>query len=1538
MSIRPLRTRTSQQPNDPHSETAFAVMEHRPMIAQSPRAVRARRRHTDRGFTLIELVVAIVLSSMIAGVVVAALITSLHVARSTTDSVGDSADTGLISTFLIRDAQSSGGIDPTTGRPNPSLGISADPSAPDWAGCTQYIPGVFLPDGSPKPASFIVRFSWLDAASASAVVATYALVPDPIDSTKPQLIRRLCKNGVAVDLVLGRHLTSAVISCLTGTQPNTTCAGQPTSVSLSVNGSSISVNGAGVPLPYSATLSASFRSAASQLTISGPTALPPGQVGVAYQTMAIAPTASPNLITAGSNAPATWVATGLPGGLTISSSTGTISGTPTVAGGPFTVVITATDAAATSTTTYSTSASKTYSITISAALSASGPASLPVGQSGVLYTSTQMTRTGGTAPYTWTQSGLPAGLSISADGSGAITGTPTVSGSFPVTVTVTDAMTGTNTKSYVVTINAVLAISTVSLPNGQVGVGYSTTVASTGGTAPKTWTASGLPSGLTFNTSTATISGTPTAAGTFTVIVTVNDAMTGTATKTYTVVINAVLSVATASLPNGQVGVAYSSTVAPSGGTAPYAWSATGLPTGLTINAAGLVSGTPTVAGIFNPIVTVTDAIPTTATKTYAITIAVAAVTCPGAVVGWKGEYFPNVTLAGLPVLCRDDANPISLDWGSGSPDPTVPVDNFSVRWTRTQTFAAGYYTFTMGSDDGSRLYIDGGAAVIDSWGDRAYATSPPYSVFVADGVHTIVMEFYERGGSARATLNWVASNPPACSVSATGWLGQYYSNATLTGLPAACRDDADPLNFNWGIAAPYPGLPVDNFSVRWTKTPTFTAGTYKFSLGTDDGGRLYIDGVIALDQSVVHAYPTPQPSVTKTLTAGPHVIVVEYFDQTGTAQATLVVAAVPPPSIPVLTFSAFTNTYWSGAGSTLVFYRPAAASGSFTTTASSTDVVSGVASYAFPAPLGTNWISTAGALGVNTYSWTVTPPAVPGVKNVTATNNAGLTSGNSPFTPTADSTAPTAGTVTYPNATQAATTVSVNFVTGTDPASGIGTRLLQRQSATLTGITCGAYGAFATVANGTNPTSPVVDTVALGNCYQYQYVVSDNVGNSTTAAGASVLKVRNSYFETVNTTAGLLNYWRLGEPSATVSSDTFTGTSGATLQSHTGEIGATWAKHAISATDAVITPNGRIRKSGNTSGALYYSSAVPTSADYTVEADVFVASILNNDQIGLVGRLDPTGNGTFYATYYDESTQKWSLVRVINGAPTVIQTQASGAALTANTTYRVGLSMTGSTIRLLINGVQLLSGTDTTITAAGRGGFVVGFGTQNTNDTDNKGMQLDNYSVTLTNVPIVDNKGVNTGTYVNAPTLGVAGALTVSGDPDTAVQFDGISDYGTVARQISTDFSIEFWFKSSAGGIGTGVNWWEGAGLVDAEVGGGMNDFGVSLRSDGRVVAGVGSGSDVSIVSTPATSYKNGNWHHVVFTRTMASGVLQLYIDGASAGSATGGTGTLNGPSFINFGRLQSGGNYFAGSLDEIAIYTTVLTQATVTAHYNAA
>jgi hypothetical protein len=189
--------------------------------------------------------------------------------------------------------------------------------------------------------------------------------------------------------------------------------------------------------------------------------------------------------------------------------------------------------------------------------------------------------------------------------------------------------------------------------------------------------------------------------------------------------------------------------------------------------------------------------------------------------------------------------------------------------------------------------------------------------------------------------------------------------------------------------------------------------------------------------------------------------------------------------------------------------------------------------------------------------------------------------------------------------------------------------------------------------------------------------------------------------------------------------------------------------------------------------------------------------------------------------------------------------------------------------------------------------------------------------------------------TWTAYPTLGVTGAL--AGDTSTAVYFDGTSgDYATTAnRPIQDDFSIELWFKANGAGSGSGAAWWGYSGLVDADESfWGNNDFGTSYGPDGKVRAGVGP-SDTTLVSP--SSYNDGAWHQVVFTRTKATGALVLYVDGAQVATGTGGTQSLNSPSDIRFGGIRTGGPFFKGSIDEVAAYTTVLGAATVLDHYKA-
>jgi len=156
------------------------------------------------------------------------------------------------------------------------------------------------------------------------------------------------------------------------------------------------------------------------------------------------------------------------------------------------------------------------------------------------------------------------------------------------------------------------------------------------------------------------------------------------------------------------------------------------------------------------------------------------------------------------------------------------------------------------------------------------------------------------------------------------------------------------------------------------------------------------------------------------------------------------------------------TNTYGTG---TTVYYRGTATSGAVTLTTTSTDAQSGMATYNFPS-LGSGWTSTPGTAGVTTYTWSAASPAAPGVPNITATNNAGSTSGTRAVTFTADNTTPTGGAIAYTGGRTTSTTASLTLTLGSDAGSGlVTTKVIQAATAPVTGGVCGTFGAFAQVA-----------------------------------------------------------------------------------------------------------------------------------------------------------------------------------------------------------------------------------------------------------------------------------------------------------------------------------------------------------------------------------------------------------------------------------------------------------------------------------------
>ncbi len=242
----------------------------------------------------------------------------------------------------------------------------------------------------------------------------------------------------------------------------------------------------------------------------------------------------------------------------------------------------------------------------------------------------------------------------------------------------------------------------------------------------------------------------------------------------------------------------------------------------------------------------------------------------------WFGEYYANTDLVGGPIVTRQDAA-IDFDWGSGSPAAGIPADGFSARWTRTVSLEAGSYRFRATVDDGIRVFLDS-VLIIDSWRDGGQRELTADRQ-VGAGNHTLRVEYYERAGLAVARLRWERIGTTAYP----NWRGEYWNNVNLSGDPALVRAD-NAIDFDWGTGAPATGISADSFSARWTRTATFTAGTYLFRATVDDGIRVYVDGVLVIDDWRDGA--RRQLTAERQMTAGSHTLRVEYYERGGGAVA----------------------------------------------------------------------------------------------------------------------------------------------------------------------------------------------------------------------------------------------------------------------------------------------------------------------------------------------------------------------------------------------------------------------------------------------------------------------------------------------------------------------------------------------------------------------------------------------------------------------------------------------------------------------------
>ena len=255
---------------------------------------------------------------------------------------------------------------------------------------------------------------------------------------------------------------------------------------------------------------------------------------------------------------------------------------------------------------------------------------------------------------------LANGIVVANGGSCAVS--VTVTATAPVTTTLTNVTSAiicfsaqgcsgkTPSANLVVIVLVAPSITSAPPPSGTVGAFYAHQVTASGSPVP-TFSASGLPPGLSFSPATNQIVGTPTLAGTFVTTIVASNGVAPDDTQNYTISISNPLGIAIpgggSTLPGGSAGKPYGpATFTGSGGTPPYTWSACNqpLPPGLALSAGGTLSGTPTQAGSFTFDVCLKDSLG--AAKAQTITLVVVTVNTAMSV-----TVAPNPAVSSVPVV-----------------------------------------------------------------------------------------------------------------------------------------------------------------------------------------------------------------------------------------------------------------------------------------------------------------------------------------------------------------------------------------------------------------------------------------------------------------------------------------------------------------------------------------------------------------------------------------------------------------------------------------------------------------------------------------------------------------------------------------------------------------------------------------------------------------------------------------------------------------------------------------------------------------------
>ncbi len=170
-------------------------------------------------------------------------------------------------------------------------------------------------------------------------------------------------------------------------------------------------------------------------------------------------------------------------------------------------------------------------------------------------------------------------------------------------------------------------------------------------------------------------------------------------------------------------------------------------------------------------------------------------------------------------------------DIGTGSLSGTnlcgTYSDQFSIRFKMQENFTSGYYTFTVGGDDGYRLSLDGGATfVINNFNDHAYTTTTSASIYLS-GNTNLVLEYYEQGGYSRVSFNYTSCTNFSSAPTAISGTSSLCNGAGGTTLTATGGYAAPGATYQWGTGSVIgsniiAGVSYNGYYINPTTTTTY--------------------------------------------------------------------------------------------------------------------------------------------------------------------------------------------------------------------------------------------------------------------------------------------------------------------------------------------------------------------------------------------------------------------------------------------------------------------------------------------------------------------------------------------------------------------------------------------------------------------------------------------------------------------------------------------------------------------------------------------